>query len=97
MTTLTERQKKHTTLASIIVDHELLEMWRIPGDPLDTVRLSYASEPDDEIGRVVDLTDVKPRLATSLAVWSSDMRLAVLLKVRDEYSFVAAIEGAVPA
>lgn len=76
------------TLATIVVEHELLEMWRYPDDASDTARLSYAGVPD-EIGRVVDLTFRDPKLATSLAVWSADMRRAVLLKARDEFQFVA--------
>lgn len=92
---LLERQHQHRTLATIVVDHDLVEMWRGPGDPLDMVRLSYASQPDDVIGRVVNLTDRQPKLATSRAVWTSDTRQAVLLKVRDEYSFVTAAAEAV--
>jgi hypothetical protein len=76
------------TLATIVVEHELLEMWRYPGDPSDTARLSHVGTAD-EIGRVVDLNSRQPKLATALAVWSVGMRSAVLLKVRDEFQFVA--------
>jgi hypothetical protein len=69
------------------LDGSEITMFQREGDPFDTVRLAYTGALDSELGRVVDLDGARPRLATALAVWTTDTRIAVTEIVKALWRF----------